>query len=177
MHDLYVEWVAGLMDHIYKNDGEDALCQALTEWQMRQKLVDVRNADFRSRAKGMINALKGHQMPMMVEEDDEKLCITMQPCGSGQRLMEKGCYGPPCNFTMIQKPHLMTWGMTNFPIYCTHAPIIERVAIERLGYLPQVTVPAETVGQISCTYCVYKDIDDIPEKFYTRVGKKKPKKK
>jgi len=177
MHDMYVDWVAGLMDHIYKNYGENALYEALREWRMRQPHVDVRDVNFKARVKGLVHALKGHLMPMKVEEDDEKVSITMQPCGSGQRLVEKGSYRPPCNFTMIQKPHLMTWGMTDFPVYCAHEPVIERVSIEQLGYLTQVAVPAEKVGDKACTFCVYKNVDDIPEKFYTRVRKQKPRRK
>jgi hypothetical protein len=174
---MYVDWVAGLMDYIYKNYGENDLYQALREWRMRQPQADVRNVDFKTRVKGLVYALKGHQMPLKVEEDDEKVSITMQPCGSGERLVQKGKYKPPCNFTMIQKPHLITWGMTDFPIYCAHEPVIERVSIEQLGYPSQVAVPAEKVGEKGCTFCVYKNVDDVPEKFYTRVGKQKPKKK
>jgi hypothetical protein len=177
MHDMYVDWVTGLMDYIYKNYGENDLYQALREWRMRQPKADVRNTDFKTRAKGLAHALKGHQMPIKVEEDEEKVSITMQPCGSGERLVQKGKYGPPCNFTRIQKPHLMTWGMTDFPIYCAHEPVIEQVSIEQLGYPPQVSVPAEKVGDKGCTFCVYKNVDDVPEEFYTRVGKQKPTKK
>ena len=173
MHDMYVDWVAGLMDYIYKNFGENHLYQALKEWRMRNPMTDVRNVDFKARVKGLVYSLKGHQMPMKIEEDDEKVSITMQPCGSGQRLVEKGSYGPPCNFAMIHKPHIMTWGMTDFPVYCAHEPVIEQVFIEQLGYLPQVAVPAEKVGSKGCAFCIYKNVDDVPEKFYSRVGKKK----
>ena len=177
MHDMYVDWVAGLMDYIYRNYGENALYQALREWRMRQPHVDVSKVDFKARAKGLAYALKGHQMPMKVEEDDEKVSITMQPCGSGQRLVQKESYGPPCNFTMIQKPHLMTWDMTDFPIYCTHEPVIEMVSIEKLGYPTQVAVhPDKVARDKACTFCIYKNIDDTPEEFYTRVGKQKLKK-
>ncbi|NLO27116.1 MAG: hypothetical protein GX113_02890 [Actinobacteria bacterium] len=47
------------------------------------------------------------------------------------------------------KPHRITWGMEDFPIYCVHCPVMEALD-------------------------VYKDPNDIPEEFYTRRGKKKP---
>lgn len=177
MHDLYVDWTAGLMDYIYTNYGEDALYQALRKviGAFLGTMVDVRKVDFRRRAQGTAASLRGHLQPMKVEEDDEKVCITMEPCGSGQRLVQKGSYGPPCNLTMIQRPHLMTWGMTDFPIYCTHEPIIEMLSVEQLGYPVVVTLPPEKVArERSCTFCIYKNVEDIPEEVYTRVGKQKP---
>jgi len=177
MHDMYLDWVAGLMDYIYKNYGENALYQALREWAMRRPPVDVRKVDFRARVRGLAAWLRGHLVPLKVEEDDEKVSMTMEPCGSGQRLLQSGIYGPPCNFTMIQKAHPMTWGMTDFPIYCAHEPIAEIMSIEQLGYPTQVAVPAEKVAHKSCTFCIYKNVEDTPEKFYTRVGKQKARRK
>ena len=178
MHDMYVDWVALLMDYIYKNHGENALYQALKEWAMQRPTVDVRKLDFRVRVEGLAAWLRGHLVPLKVEEDNEKVCITMEPCGSGQRLVQNGRYGSPCNLTMIQKPHSITWGMTDFPIYCTHEPIIEIVSIEQLGYPAQVVFHPEKVARDkSCTFCIYKNVEDTPEEFYTRVGKQKPRKK
>lgn len=177
MHDLYVDWTAGFMDYIYKEYGDDTLYQALRKviGAFLGPVVDVRKVDFRVRVQRWAALLRGHLQPLKVEEDDEKVSITMEPCGSGQQLVQKGRYGPPYNLTMIQKPHPMTWGLTDFPVYCTHSPVLEILAIERLGYLAQVAVPPEKVGRDkSCTYCIYKKIEDTPEEFYARVGKQKP---
>ena len=177
MHDMYVDWVALLMDYIYKNDGENALYQALREWAMQRPAVDVRKVDFRARVQGLATWLRGHLVPLKVEEDDEKVCMTMEPCGSGQRLVQNGRYKPPCSLTMIQKPHAMTWGMTDFPIYCAHEPVVEIVSIEQLGYPAQVAAHPEKVARDKpCTFCVYKKVEDTPQEFYKRVGKRKPKK-
>ena len=177
LHDLYVDWVAGLMDYIYKNYGEEALHQALRKviGDAQGPLADVRDVDFKRRVQGLALSMRGHLQPMKVEEDEEKVCITMQPCGSGQRLYQKGAYGPPRDLAMIEKPHAITWGMTDFPVYCTHSPVMEMLAIEQLGYPPILALPHPEVARESCAYCIYKRVEDIPEEVYTRVGKQKPR--
>jgi len=177
MHDLYVDWTAGFMDYIYTNYGEDALYQALRKviGAFVGPMVDVKKVDFRRRVQGLASVLRAHLEAMKVEEDDEKVCITMEPCGSGQRLVQRGAYKPPRNLAMIQEPHPMTWGMSDFPIYCTHSPVLEILSIEQLGYPANVTIPPEKMAGGSCRYCIYKNVEDIPEEVYTRVGKQKPR--
>lgn len=177
MHDMYVDWTAGFMDWIYKNHGDDALLQAEKKVfsNFVGKMPDMRQIPFRLRAMGTINSLRGHQQPLKIVEDDEKVSITMVPCGSGERLVQKGSYGPPCNLSMIQKAQIMTGGKTDFPVYCTHEPVLELLAIEQLGYPVTVCYPPEKVAREgSCTFCVYKDFKDIPEEVWARAGKQKP---
>ena len=177
MHDLYVDWTAGFMDYIYTNYGEDALYQALRKviGASIGPMVDVRKVDFRRRVQGLASVLRGHLEAMKVEEDDEKVCITMEPCGSGQRLVQRGAYGPPRNLSRIRKPHPMTWGMSDLPVYCTHSPVLEILAIEQLGYPANITFPSQKIAEGPCRYCTYKNLEDIPEEVYTRVGKSKPR--
>jgi len=177
MHDLYIDWTAGFMDYIYANYGEDALYQALRKvvGVPLRPVVDANEVDFRRRVQVLASVLRGHLETLGVEEDDEKVCITMETCRSGQRLVQRGAYGPPRNLTRIQKPHVMTWGKSDFPVYCTHAPVLELLSIEQLGYPANVAFPAEKVAEESCKYCIYKNVEDIPEEVYTRVGKQKPR--
>lgn len=177
MHDMYVDWTAGFMDWIYKNCGDDALLQAERKVfsDFIGKMPDMRAIDFRLRVLGTVNSLRGHQQPLRIVEDDEKVCITMEPCGSGERLVQKGRYGPPCNFAMIQKAQPMTGGKTDYPVYCTHEPVLELLAIEQLGYPVTVYSPPEKVARHgSCGFCIYKNFSDLPEEVWTRVGKRKP---
>lgn len=177
-HDILVDWIASFMDYTYKKYGEDGFYEALknsVEGMSGQK-IDYKAIEFKHRVMGIATVLKGHLQPMEVEEDDEKVCITMKPCGSGQRLVERGGYGSRYNFSMLTKPHDMTWNMADFPIYCTHCPMLEIVPMEQLGYPPYAIFPPDKVaGDGQCKLCVYKDIDDTPEEVFTRVGKKKSK--
>jgi hypothetical protein len=177
MHDLYVDWMAGFMDYICTNYGEDALYQALRKVAdvSMGSIVEATKVDFRRQVQGLAFRMRGHLQPMKVEEDDEKVCVTMEPCGSGQRLVQRGAYGPPHNLTRIQKPRAETWSMSDFPVYCTHCPILEILSIEQLGYLVNVIFPSQKVAEGPCRFCIYKNVEDIPEEVYTRVGKKKPK--
>lgn len=177
MHDMYVDWTAGFMDWIYKNCGDDTLLQAERKVfsDFIGKMPDMHQVPFRFRAMGTINSLRGHQQPLEIVEDNEKVCITMKPCGSGERLCQKGSYGPPRNLSMIQKAQTMTGGKTDYPVYCTHEPVLELLAIEQLGYPVTVCYPPEKVARDgACGFCVYKDFKDIPKEVWSRVGKQKP---
>lgn len=184
MHDVYVDWTAAFMDYIYKENGIDALSRALrrvvgmpprpsSEKRQGKKQPPDPISMFKTQVMYLAGVLRGHLQPLKIEEDDEKVCITMEPCGSGQRLKECGAYGPPRNFSMITEPHPVTWGMTDFPVYCTHAPMLEILSIEALGYPGTVIFPADDIASQSCKYCIYKNPDTIPEAVFRRVGKEK----
>jgi glutamate racemase len=137
-------------------------------------MAAIEKVDFRRRVEIVAAMLRGHLAALEVEEDDEKVCMKMNPCGSGQRLLEAGAYDQPRNLAMLEKPHLMTWGLTHFPVYCTHAPVMEVLMIEKLGWPVFVIQPGAEVARQSCAYCLYKNPEDIPDKVFARVGKRKP---
>lgn len=176
IHDLYTDWMADMMDYIYKGKGEDELYSALrkTIGASLAPFAKMEKVDFRRRVEMLATILRGHLVALELEEDDEKVCIKMKPCGSGQRLLEAGGYDPPRNLAMIERPHVMTWGLTDFPIYCTHAPVMEILCMEQLGQPVFVIHPDSRVARQSCAYCLYKNAEDIPDSVYARVGKQKP---
>jgi hypothetical protein len=79
------------------------------------------------------------------------------------------------NLARVQKASVMTWGMSDFPVCCTHCPILEILSIEQLGYLANVTLMSQKVAEEPCKLCIYKNVEDTPEELYTRLGKQKPK--
>ena len=177
IHDLYLNWAADLMDYIYVNDGETALYEATRkaiETSIELLIDSYTKADFRRQVGMLAAGLRAHLQKIKIEEDDEKVCIEMDPCGSGQRLLESGAYGPPRNLSKI-KPHRMTWGLPDFPVYCAHGPVQEIMSIEKIGYPVYVVFPAKEIAKKSCRYCIYKDPKLIPEEVYKRVGLVKPK--
>ncbi len=180
MHDMYADWAATLLDYVYKKDGADGVEQANRQFFGAPRAAAGADTvpDIRTRVQGLAFWLRGHLVPMKVEEDDEKVSLTMRPCGSGQRQVQRGLYQSPCNLTMIQDPHRITWGKTDFPIYCTHSATVEILQIEQQGYPSPVNFsPDKVAREESCSYCFYKNPDDIPEEVYTRVGKQKPARK
>jgi len=180
-HDLYVGWVSDIMDYIYVHDGEAGLYEAIRKavGNYFVPMIEIyEKSDFRKQVEMLAWGLRGHLQNLIIEEDDEKVAIKMDPCGSGQRLSQSGAYCPPRCLSKI-KPHPMTWGVADFPIYCVHSPLQEIVSVEKLGYPVVVTLPedeeAGVANKKSCWMCVYKDPKAIPEKIYTRIGMKKPK--
>ena len=176
-HDTYVNWVADLMDYIYVHVGVEDLEKALMKTYKRTEDLRIKmyqDMDIRSQVQHRAASLKGHLQKLEIEEDDEKVCIKMVPCGSGQRLIDSGAYDPPRNLSRM-KPHRITYGLSDFPVYCAHAPVGEIYGIEKTGHPLCVKLYPAEFGTESCRFCVYKDPKYIPEEAYERVGLKKPK--
>lgn len=177
LHDGYMFWVTGLLTYIYKNYGIDAVEEAEREAHTIEAKVVFKppeKTDLRSRVEHLVSGLRGHLQPIRIEEDDEKVSITMEPCGSGERLIQKGGYDPETGLARVKEPHRITWGMKDFPIYCVHCPVMEMLGIERTGNFGSVHLVTEPIYHGSCHFVFYKDSTLIPEELYTRIGKKKP---
>jgi hypothetical protein len=177
LHDGYMFWVTGLQTYIYKNYGVDAVEEAEREAHAIEAKVVFKpseKTDFRSRVEHMVSGMRGHLQPISIEEDDEKVSVTMKPCGSGERIIQKGGYEPETGLARVKEPHRITWGMKDFPLYCVHCPLMEAMDIERTGNFNFVHIVTEPMYEGSCHFTFYKDAAQIPEEFYTRIGKNKP---
>ena len=180
MHDLYLDWITGLLTFIYNKHGDqelyDALHSACSVWLKPFSDMNVNQPDMRRKVMQFASGLKGHLVPLKVEEDDEKFTFMMTPCGSAGRLELAHAYEPPKNFAKIKKAQPMTLGLENFSVYCAHCAFQEILPIEWHGAPMVICQPPapEKIGEIPCRLLMYKDPKKIPEKFYKRVGKKKP---
>jgi hypothetical protein len=175
LHDGYGFWVSGLQTYIYKNYGIDALEEAEREAHtIEAKIVfkPIETTDLRKRVALLAKGLRGHLQPLKIEEDDEKICVTMQPCGSGERIIQKGGY--EAGLARVKEPHRITWGKKDFPIYCVHCPVMEALDIENSGDFIMTHIVEDPIYHGSCKFAFFKDPKNIPEEFYTRIGKKKP---
>jgi hypothetical protein len=177
LHDGYMFWVTGLQTYIYKKYGIDAVEEAEREAHTTEAKVVFTppdKTDFRSRVEHLVSGLRGHLQPIRIVEDDEKVSITMQPCGSGERIIQKGGYDPKTGLARVKQPHCITWGIRDFPIYCVHCPVMEMLDFENSGNLNLVHFVNEPISHGSCQFVMYKDPANIPESFYNRIGKEKP---
>ena len=116
LHNGYMFWVTGLLTHIYRNYGIDAVERAEREAHtIEGKTVfkPPKETDWYSRIKHHAKAMRGHLQPLTIEEDDEKVVITMKPCGSGEKIIEMGGY--EAGLARVKDPHPITWGMKDFP--------------------------------------------------------------
>ena len=180
MHDLLRDWVTATLSYIYEKYGDEALYEALhrgcSAWFLPYVETYQKTGDFRRKVQMLAMGLRGHLQPLKIEEDEEKVCITMEPCGSGERQFQDGDYGPPKNFSIVVKAQPMTWSRPNCPIYCTHEPMLEILPIEQTGSPVWVCFPPQDgIATGGCRFCLYKDPEAIPDEAYTRVGKRKPK--
>jgi hypothetical protein len=175
LHDGYFTWVTGLQTYIYQNMGIDAVEEAERQAhtiESKIAFIPSGETEFRARVEEMVSGLRGHLQPIRVAEDDEKVTITMEPCGSGERLIQKGGY--EVGLAKVKEPHRITWGMENFPLYCVHCPVMEALDIENTGDFMFCHFVSDPIGKEHCQFVFYKDPMYIPEEFYTRIGKKKP---
>jgi hypothetical protein len=177
LHDGYVTWVSGLLTYIYKNYGIDVLEEAEREAHTIEAKIAFKpseKTDVRSRVEDLVGGMRGHLQPITIEEDDEKISITMKPCGSGERIIQKGGYDSETGLARVKESHPITWGMKDFPIYCVHCPVTEMLEIERIGDFNFSHIVTDPIGQEGCHFVFYKDPAYIPKEFYTRIGKNKP---
>jgi hypothetical protein len=90
LHDGYGFWVTGLQTYIYKKYEIDALEEAEREAHtIEAKVVfkPIKETDIRSWVKHLAKGLRGHLQPIKIEEDDKMISLSMQPCGSGERII------------------------------------------------------------------------------------------
>lgn len=176
MHDGLIDWITALLTFVGRRYGDEALYQALREgctaW-LEPLAEQFSKADAGHRAVMMTKVLRGHMMPIRIEEDDEKFTFVMEPCGSGGRLVLDGKYQPPRDFLKIEKPQPMTCGQKDFPVYCAHGPILSILAIEWGGAPVFFEEPSDKVGEEPCKIYLYKDPKATPAELYAKVGKEK----
>jgi len=173
LHNGYMFWVTGLQTYIYEKYGIEAVEAAERKAHTIEAEVVFKpseKTDIRSLVEHLASGLRGHLQPITIKEDDEKISLTMQPCGSGERIIQKGGY--EAGLAKIHTPHNITWGMKDFPIYCVHCPVMEMLQVEKTGKLGAVRIVSEPIRDGSCQFVFYKNPSEIPEGFYTRIGKK-----
>jgi hypothetical protein len=176
LHDGYMFWVAGLQTYIYKNHGAEALEEAERQAHTAEAKVVFKppeRNDLRSQVEHVASGLRGHMQPITIVETDDTISLSMKPCGSGERIIQMGGYNPEVGLARVEEAHAITWGMKDFPIYCVHCPIMEALTIENTGTFTRVKVVSEPIYHGACEYVFYKDPENIPEEFYTRIGKEK----
>lgn len=176
MHDFFRDWITGLLTYIFNNFGKEDLEESLRESmaaRFRDMVDTYGEVDFRKKVEMLAMGLRGHLQPMEVTEDEEKVCIKMLPCGTGERLINEGAYGPPKNFGVLAEPMNVTYGRRDCPIYCSHEPVLEMLPIEWEGYPLWVVYPEKDKWG-GCRFCIYKKPEYIPVEVFKRIGKKKP---
>ena len=108
-----------------------------------------------------------------IEEDDEKVNMILDPCGSGGRMMRQ--YSK--KLARVPVGHRISFGMAGqVPTYCTHCSNQHGIMSIEWGGAPFPYIEPPKSDQDICCMIFYKDRENIPESAYTRHGLEKPKK-
>lgn len=179
LHDGFFTWIAGDLTWIYDKYGEAGLKDALDcvgDLMRKTMMPSLPQKEADVTARNIAAMLRGVcKQQFTMEEDEEKVVFNLCPCGNGGRLVDMG-YNPDVGLARLQGPCPLSYGQDELPIFCSHCAKKELRDFEELGHL-QLIHAADLDGQpkgTSCQLVLYKDPDDIPERYYERLGLEKP---
>ena len=179
MHDAVSCMCGALLTWIYEKENFDGVVAA----EMFAHKIEAEIAmphdnedNLRDLILGTLNALHGHvHQNMKMTEDDKKIVLEANPCGSGGRMIQRA-YDPDIGYARLKGNHPAIWNMDELPIYCIHCPLFEQMAVDNSGSFAAVHSFHSTESPKSpvCEYVFYKNPADIPEEYFNRIGRKKP---
>ena len=178
MHDLYTDWVYGLLTYIANTFGEEKINKALRSISMINPLDDSRGAlvSAEELMQRLAEAMRAHCAPpgeITISEEEDRYVLSANPCGSGWRMFRNGKTKPPYNFGVTQEPYPWSWSKVGVPYYCAHCALWTGImAIEKKGYPVRVHEFPDT-PEDSCRMIIYKNPALIPERYFTELGMKK----
>ncbi len=185
LHDLMAESILSLVSFVQEKMGDEGVKEAwesTTEkgWRRhhgaiekldRRRVVELLAATWRAHSAGGVGEHPGR---FSITEDDEKVTFTMNPCGSGQRLVRRGLY-ESAGYGKTREAHDWSYGRKDFPLYCTHCSFMnESLPIQWSGFPLYPSDPPDDFGSDPCTWYWYKDPADIPARHWERHGGSKP---
>jgi hypothetical protein len=186
IHDVYMHWAAHLLTVLYdrmeEQDYLDILKTTVRGWAeplYHRKEELMSREGLRAYVEFIVNVWRQHCGEFSLEEDDEKITMTHHPCGSGGRLMNENAYEGESGYRRIEHSGPHTWGKKNIPIYCTHCPWAHQILpTQILGKGKQLWVhdydkPFPQNPRDPCIHYIYKNPEDIPEKYYQYLGMEK----
>lgn len=182
VHDIYAQYVQDILAFIARTFGEDqveaAFRGALGTWfAERYEAYNKMSLEERVRltAEGMRCHLDGPERKgdfNLIEEQD-RFVFQWDPCGSGGALRRRAA-AEGKEVESAHEAHPWTWGKKGVCLYCSHCSMVNEILpIENFGYPNRITEYPANPGD-PCTWYIYKNPDDIPEEYYTRIGKSKP---
>ncbi len=101
-----------------------------------------------------------------ISEDEEKVTFSMNPCGSGQRLVRNGAYEGLPDGGRTREAHDWSFNREGFPLVLHPLQLHERVAADPVVGLPAVPAATRptTTRRIPARWYWYKDPAKIPER-------------
>lgn len=179
LKDYSINWIATLLSFIGREMGEDAVEASLRDTgerfvrPRRATGTDWGSLPAEARAKVIARAMVANFGTVDVDEDDEKIVLTFD-CGSGGQLIDDGRYEGEHAYLTLTEKSPRTFMQDALPVYCAHCSVNNEIqAIEWGGTPTSIEYPQNTADG-RCVHHVYKDVADIPDEAFRRIGKEKP---
>lgn len=190
LHDLFCDWIWDILTKTADRDGEESvyeLCRATQEtWMLRRTWKALSKMSAEERVYVNAEIMRSHRCgpkqdgEIEIIEETDRISIKMDPCGSGGR-MRRGDpvdgtpsrLGAPYFFGATRQAHPWSWGLKNVPYYCIHCAVNEILPIEWGGYPLWVTGFDDDASK-PCYWHFYRKPELVPEKYFSRLGFRKP---
>jgi hypothetical protein len=182
LHDLMAESILSLASFVQEKLGDEGVKEAWEDsmergWKHhhaaiesldRKAVVGLLAATWRAHSAGGVGEHPGR---FTITEDDEKVTFTMNPCGSGQRLVRMGRYDGDDALGTTNGAHEWSYGREGFPLYCTHCSFMNELQpIRWIGFPLYPSHPPADFHSDPCVWHWYKDPADIPAEHWERYG-------
>jgi len=200
IQDRDVDHLYGLINEIVVRFGESALGEMWDFiigplFKTRYAKFDIDHVPWEESLKTNVylcfESMRGHLVGpgrmgnMEFEEDEKRYTFRFDPCGSGSRIMRgdeiegsPSRMEPPFGWGVTKEKHDFAWNKEGVCYYCSNCCVVQLLKpIDAFGYPVRVVEPPTYPSDAAkkCTFHVYKDPREVPERYYEEVGRKKPK--
>jgi len=189
LHDLYCDWAWADLDYAAKAHGEEDVEKMLrharevlmkTAYKGQGKVTLLDNIRLFAEGMRAHRCGPGESGNIKIWEEEKRYVMEFDPCGSGGRQRRTGELdelpprdGEPFNLGKTKKAVPMAWQKKDVPYYCLHCSVWhEMMMIEKIGFPVKITDYQDDPG-VPCRWFFYKNPKDIPEEYFTRLGKQK----
>jgi len=204
-HDRDVDHTYALMSLVMEELGElairemyDAILLPLFAWRYEKFDIDKHPWDDGLEVLMLVacEAMRGHLSgpertgEMELVELEDRYVLRFDACGSGGRTIrgdwvEKtpSRMEPPYDWKVTEEGHDWNHDQPGVCLYCVHCIVLmEEMPMDRFGYPVRVIDPPiypdtnkDPAVRQKCQWQMFKDPTKVPEEYYTRVGRTKPK--
>jgi hypothetical protein len=188
LHDGFCDWIYSLTTYIADHFGEEELYKALRFnaelWKPLQDVIPLITIEefvqFNAETMRVHRSGPGEKGNITVTEESDRFVLTFDPCGAGGRMRRIGETDktpprtePPYNLGKTKNAYPWSWGKKGVIYYCLHCCMMSEIMPIEWGGFPVRVCEYPDNPNDPCVWIFYKEPELIPEKYYTRVGKKK----
>lgn len=169
LHDSLCSTIDSLVTHLASFDEEEVykFFRGRYEPAVRKWLSETPGA--KESLERALEYQRGHGGSCTISEENDRYVVTCDPCGSGGQLRRTK------NVGTVKRACLWTWGKSGVPYYCAHCCVMwEILPVELRGYPIRINL----IGgrpEDPCVHLYYKKPELIPDEYYTRIGRPRPR--